>query len=296
MNERAGYPDPYSLNYVEMLSFIEEVNRCPGGKRTISEILTKTHLSPGARILEIGSNTGFTSIEVARLMDCSVIGIDISAAAVTKAREILSREPEIVRRRVTFLEASAADIPFPRESFDLLIAGGANTFIAEQERRRALEEYRRVLRPYGFLSITNLYYHSPVPQDLLDRLSNTLGFRIQPWTRNFWLNLFIISGLELYHYQERMLQERPARILEEYVKALVGTSPALQAAPVKVLEAFESRWLEIMRVFNENHRYLAFMIVLLRNSPVAEQQEFFLEQGVLDPWNIDGPTLWSTEG
>ncbi|HLI70190.1 MAG TPA: methyltransferase domain-containing protein [Ktedonobacteraceae bacterium] len=292
MLRETTYPDPLTLSYVDLLSYIGETNRCPGGKRTISQILLHSHIYPGARILEIGSNTGFTSMEIAKLLDCHVIGIDINEQAVAMASELLRRESPIIQKRVSFQVASALQIPFPDDTFDLIVTGGANTFIDEQNRARAFAEYSRVLKPYGKLAVANLFYHSSVPKRVLERVSSILGFSIRPWTRNYWLALILSGKCELYHYEEHMLQARPLDVLERYVSRLIADSPMLQEAPDEVREKYAQRWFEIMQAFNENHRYLAYMLVLLRKGYTEEQQELFLPADAIDIWNLTGPQYW----
>ncbi|OYD08154.1 class I SAM-dependent methyltransferase [Paludifilum halophilum] len=287
--------NPHSMSYVDLLSYIEEVNRCPGGKRTVNNILMRSLLQDGAKVLEIGCNTGFTSIEVAKMKNCQLFGIDVNPQAIQKANEILKKEPDFIQERVKFEVGDARNIRFKDNQFDLVITGGANTFIPEKDRELAFAEYQRVLKPYGLLSVTNLFYHRDVPKPLLQKLNDILGFEIQPWTKNYWLDLLLQSGMELYWYQEKEMQARPSNVIKTYTNGLINQSPALKSLDDKQVQEFKSRWLEIMEVFNENHRYLSFMTALLRNQFVPEQQELFLEKGVIDPWNLNGPKLWKEE-
>lgn len=281
------------LNYVDLLSYIEEVNRCPGGKRTVLEIVKNTNLKPGAKILEIGSNTGFTSIEIAKLVDCEIIGVDVNENAVSKSLEALKQEPEFIQKRVKFQVGDACDLPFEDESFDLIVTGGANTFIPSEGREAAINEYKRLLKPYGFLSVTNLFYNSPVPEKVLQDLKRVLGFEIKPWTQNYWLRLIIASGMEIFLYDEKKMKARSEKVLESYVQRLIDESTPVKALAPEVKEEFRNKWLEVMQIFNENHKYLSFMFLLLRKNVFPEQQELFIEEGSLDPWNLEGPDLWS---
>ena len=145
------------MNYVDLLSYIEETNRCPGGKRTITKIMNSVFLPSNPKILEIGSNTGFTSIELAKLIeDANIIGIDVNENAVEKSKVILKKEHMYIQKKVDFRVGDASDLDFEDNSFDMIITGGANTFINESDREKAVKEYRRLLKPNGFLSITNL--------------------------------------------------------------------------------------------------------------------------------------------
>ncbi|MEC2054227.1 class I SAM-dependent methyltransferase (plasmid) [Peribacillus psychrosaccharolyticus] len=287
--------NPSAMSYVDLLSYIEEVNRCPGGKRTINNIVSKSLLSDDAQVLEIGSNTGFTSIEIAKLKNCKVIGIDVNPQAVEKSMYLLSKEPKSIQDRVSFRVGDAANLNFDDNQFDLVVTGGANTFIPENDREKALSEYRRVLKPYGMLSVTNLFYHDTVPKEVLTNLRNVLGFEVKPWTKYYWLDLLLKSGLELYSYDETEMQARSSEVLNQFTSKLIDDSPALANFDDEVKSNFKDRWFEIMNVFNENHRYLSFMTVLLRNQYVTEQQELFLEKDTIDPWNLKGQFLWEVD-
>jgi len=275
-----------SMGYVDLLSYIEETNRCPGGKRTITKILNSIFLPCKANILEIGSNTGFTSIELAKLIDANIIGIDINENAVKKSKELLKKEPELVQAKVDFQVGNAVKTEFRNDTFDLIITGGANTFIDEDKRAIAIKEYKRLLRENGFLAITNLFYSKPVPAELLDKLEKILSFRIKPWKRAYWLDLFLKSNMELFSYEEVEMQKRNENDLKEYVNEIIDESFACKDFANEFIDNIKAKWYEIMKVFNDNHEYLSFMIVILRNNPVHEQRELFIEKGAIDPWTI----------
>lgn len=275
------------MNYVDLLSYIEETNRCPGGKRTISEIVNYTHISKKSNILEIGSNTGFTSIELAKILDDpTIIGIDVNANAVKKSQELLSGESAEVQRKVSFEIGDASDLRFSDSYFDLIVTGGANGFIAEKSRKIAVSEYRRVLKTNGFLAATQLFYHKPVPQKILTDLEKVLGFPIRPLRRAYWLKLFLNSGFELYNFKEKKMRKRSLQTLNEYVDYIIESSEPLKGEDDLVKNAVRKRWYEIMDIFNNNHEYLSFMIVILRNTDNAEQREFFFEDDFMDPYTI----------
>lgn len=274
--------------YVNLLSYIEETNRCPGGKRTINEILLKTLLfarNKKIKVLEIGSNTGFTSIEIAKVIDAEIVGIDVNENAVRQANVILNKESNEVSEKVTFQVGDATNIDFEDDYFDLIITGGANTFIRDRE--QAIKEYKRVLKPNGFLAITNLFYNKKVPVELLENLKNILDFEIKPWKREYWLDLFLSSNMELYFYDEQEMQSRSEEILESYIEHLMSEYSNKNNSNEIPLNEIKEKWTNIMRTFNDNHKYLSYMIVILRNNTVNEQQEFFIEKGTIDPWNLE---------
>lgn len=277
------------MNYVELLSRIEEVNRCPGGKRTISKIVIESHLKPGAKVLEIGANTGFTSIEMAKINEADYIGIDISKEAIKIANQKLSKEPDFIKKQIKFEVGDAQKLNFDDNKFDLIVTGGANTFIENPE--KAFKEYARVLKPYGMLSITNLFYIRKPPIELLKKLKEILGFEIKPWKSRYWLNIFKRSGLELYSYSETEMQARENNVVHKYVSNIMESNK--NKFTKEEFDFLRNKWLEVMNIFNENHKYLGFMSVILRKNYVSEQEELFFEKGSVDIWNLEGDEMWN---
>ena len=112
--------DIKELNYVEFISFLRETNRCPGGKNTIRKVIQNTFLNERSRVLEVGSNTGFTALELARTAKCSVIGIEPVQSAVIEANRELSEDTLEIQKRVQFQLGNAYDLQFEDNSFDLV--------------------------------------------------------------------------------------------------------------------------------------------------------------------------------
>lgn len=274
------------MEYVDLIAEIGEINRCPGGKRTISKIVTETHLKEDSIVLEVGCNTGFTSLEMAKISNAEFIGIDINEKAVEKANNNLSKEPLFIRDRVTFKTGDAKKLEFEDEKFDLIVTGGANSFI--DQKSKALSEYKRVLKPYGMLSITNLFYSSAPPTELLSDLNSILGVEILPWKNNYWIKLFQESGFELYKYEEVKLNHRNEQVIDGYIDNIIDPLDLDSAKKSK----YKEQWKYYIDTFNENHKYLSFMFVILRKSIVKEQQELFFEESAIDFWNIDDDIMW----
>lgn len=55
------------MNYSEFVSLINERNRPSGGIKTIQEVIVNARLDEKKKILEIGSNTGFTTVNIGLL-------------------------------------------------------------------------------------------------------------------------------------------------------------------------------------------------------------------------------------
>jgi ubiquinone/menaquinone biosynthesis C-methylase UbiE len=74
------------------------------------------------RVLDIGTGSGLLAIELARATNChfDIVALDISRNMISKARENAGRSG--VADKITFMVATAAALPFPDKSFDLVIS------------------------------------------------------------------------------------------------------------------------------------------------------------------------------
>lgn len=97
------------------------------------------HVSPAPeRALDLGTGTGEGALLVAReFPQARVRGVDISPRMVAQAQAKVGLEPE---GRVAFKVADAAALPWPEDSFDLVVQLNMPPFFAE---------VARVLRPGG---------------------------------------------------------------------------------------------------------------------------------------------------
>jgi phosphatidylethanolamine/phosphatidyl-N-methylethanolamine N-methyltransferase len=101
----------------------------------------------GGRILEVGVGTGISLPDYARVN--RIVGVDISAAMLDKARE---RVVELGLDHVEALEVMDAErLTFADGSFDVVVAQYVVTAVPNPE--AALDEFIRVLRPGGEIVI-----------------------------------------------------------------------------------------------------------------------------------------------
>jgi ubiquinone/menaquinone biosynthesis C-methylase UbiE len=97
----------------------------------------------GATVLEVAPGPGYFAIELAKLGDYRVTGLDISRTFVEMAR----RNAAGAGTRVEFRLGSASEMPFDDGQFDFLFCRAA--FKNFSRPVKALEEMRRVLKPGG---------------------------------------------------------------------------------------------------------------------------------------------------
>lgn len=107
-------------------------------------------IAPGSAVLEVAPGPGYFAIELAKLGDYEITGLDISETLVEIARANSAR----ANVRVDFRRGNASSMPFGDETFDFLLCRAA--FKNFSEPQRALEEMCRVLRPGGRALIIDL--------------------------------------------------------------------------------------------------------------------------------------------
>jgi len=101
---------------------------------------------PAGAVLDVGTGPGVLLVEIARRRpDLQLTGIDLSADMAAAANRNLSEF------RATVRVADVADLPFPDQSFDLIVSSLSMHHWDDIE--SAVEELARVLRPGGRLQV-----------------------------------------------------------------------------------------------------------------------------------------------
>ena len=70
-----------AMSYNELIGLVRETNRTPGGNRAIAAIARRLFVDARSTVLDIGTSTGSTALELTRLTGCAVVGIDKNEAA-----------------------------------------------------------------------------------------------------------------------------------------------------------------------------------------------------------------------
>lgn len=104
----------------------------------------------GSHVLEVAPGPGYCAIELAKLGNYEIIGLDISKTFV----EIATANAAKAGVRVDFRRGNVSDMPFGDESFDFVLCRAA--FKNFSEPKRALQEMYRVLKPGGHALIIDL--------------------------------------------------------------------------------------------------------------------------------------------
>jgi len=94
-------------------------------------------LTPGSRVLDIGTGTGNLIVALRDVCDGRYVGLDVSAAMLERAKA--------KRGEARFVQADAADMPFRPGIFDAVVASFMVHHIPRERRQRMVDHCFRVL-------------------------------------------------------------------------------------------------------------------------------------------------------
>lgn len=134
----------------------------PGGLELTARLGQQLALTPGDRVLDVAAGRGASALLVAERFGCEVTGIDYGVASVQAANAEAAFRG--LAKRVRFHRADAETLPFADDEFDALICECA--FCTFPDKRRAAQEFARVLRAGGRLGLTDLTSVRPQPPAL----------------------------------------------------------------------------------------------------------------------------------
>jgi SAM-dependent methyltransferase len=172
-----------SLPCPSMLAWMLE-NRVLQRLNGTQTTLDRLDLQPGQRILEIGPGPGRLLIPAAQrvLPDGQAMGVDIQAAM---AERLKLRAQRAGVSNLTVVVGDATEPHVPPASFDLVFLC---TVLGEiPDRRSALAQCHRALKPLGRLSITEMagdpHYQS---RSTVRKLAEEAGFRLVSIEGGWW--------------------------------------------------------------------------------------------------------------
>ena len=111
-------------------------------------LVTSAQVAPGEDVLDVATGTGHAALAAARV-GARVTGIDYVPELLDIARQRAAAE----RLDVDFVEASAEQLPFADDSFDVAISAIGVMFAADHD--RAAAELVRVVRPGGRIAVAS---------------------------------------------------------------------------------------------------------------------------------------------
>jgi arsenite methyltransferase len=122
-------------------------------------------IRPGDTVLDVGSGSGTDALVAGRLVgpEGRVLGLDMTPAMLEKLRRSAAAAGA---GNVHPLPGSAEEIPLPDASVDVVTSNGVLNLVPDK--RRAVEEIFRVLRPGGRVQVADIVLGRPVSGECRD--------------------------------------------------------------------------------------------------------------------------------
>ena len=139
------------------------------------------------QVLDLGCGSGAFTIFMARAVGEKgrVYALDIQADMLKQLENKLSRPENKDIKNVKLIESSAYDLPFEDSSLDVVCM---TTVLQEiPDRNRALQQVKRVLKPGGFLVVTELFPDPDYPwKSTTIKLGKEAGFVLDEASGSFF--------------------------------------------------------------------------------------------------------------
>jgi len=168
------------------------------------------------RILDIGCGSGIPTLELARLSDGEITGIDIDQHPLDKLKKRI--EETGLSDRITTVKGSMLEMDFPEGSFDIIWAEGCMHTIGFE---RALRDWYRFLRPNGFIVIHDVLGNVQEKRGLITLQGYDLVGHL-PLPDDAWLDVYygplekLVKQLRVQHHEDaevsRMLDKEQREI------------------------------------------------------------------------------------
>jgi len=142
------HENEYDDNMVTMLELIwGQGYMAPGGPGNVARLLDGMD-TRDKRILDIGCGIGGPAFEMVRSHGAEVVGIDLERPLIERATAAAIRNG--LGDRCQFQTVEIGPLPFPDESFDIVVSSGAITQTGDKD--SLLGEAYRVLKPGGYMT------------------------------------------------------------------------------------------------------------------------------------------------
>lgn len=261
--------DVQNMDYNNLISLVRETNRIPGGYKTIATILNNMFLDKNSKILEIGTSTGSTSIEIAKILGCNINAIDINERSLAEGRR--RADYENIGGNICFSVEDAQNLSFDDNSFDCVICGNVTSLISDREKARS--EYVRVLNDNGFLAAVPMYYIDEPSIELLDSVSKAIKTNVQILDRNYWLSFYNKTGLVLKYVENYCFDYIEDWMLEDFITYIMHQD-FLNEFHKEVYDTLYQKYKEYIYLFRDNLSHMGYSIMLYKKDNDKEPELF----------------------
>ena len=211
-------------------------------RRTIDQMAQRaSQLAQEARVLDLGAGFGGTARHLARQYGARVTCLNLSEVENERNRR-MSAEAGLADR-ITVVDGSFQDLPFPNSSFDVVWSQDA--ILHSDDRARVLREAARVLRPGGEIVFTDPMQSDACPPSVLDPILERihLGSLGSP---EFYRATAVELGLEVVSIEDRTphLIRHYATVLRETERREADLAGRVSSDYIANMKRGLARWVD----------------------------------------------------
>lgn len=165
----------------------------PGGfdlSKRIGEIVS---FDESIHVLDVSSGKGTFACYYTEEFGSKVTGIDINEEFVRISRKKAKKKG--ISHLVDFKVGDSTKLPFPDNSFDVVVNECAVGLMAINNPQKVLDEMYRVLKPGGKIVIHESTWEKELPRDTKENLALKLGTK--PFTKDEWHSMLTKSGVNV---------------------------------------------------------------------------------------------------
>lgn len=262
--------DIEKMDYNNLISLVKETNRAPGGYKTISSVINNSFINGKSRILEIGTSTGVTAIEISKIKGCQIEAIDINERSLKEARA--RAEQEGVANYINFKKADAQNLEYDDCMFDMVFCGNVTSLIPD--RNKALQEYVRVLKDDGILAAVPMYYIKEPEQSLLNDVSAAIQTKVEVHDREYWSDFYKKSNLVLKYVENYRFDYISDKVLDEFISYIVNRDFLMELKP-EVYQFLKEKYAKYIYLFRDNLSHMGYSILLYKKEKYNQEPELF---------------------
>ncbi|MCX7785740.1 MAG: methyltransferase domain-containing protein [candidate division WOR-3 bacterium] len=180
-----------------------------GGPEATDILATKLGLQKGMLVCDICSALGAPARHLASKYGVFVKGVDATKTMLEKARQ-RTKEAKL-EHMIEFYEGNAMDLPFKKETFDIVWGQEAWCYVTDKD--RLIKEAYRVLKPGGKIGFTDWIITGKISKEELDPLYDSMAF---PYMETFegYQELLKKNGFKILEALDQT--EEFAKCFDEY--------------------------------------------------------------------------------
>lgn len=246
------------MSYTQFVGFINQWNVPPGSLNTINQWSVFGHVTNKSRVLEIACTTGLSSREIARITNCSAVGIDICPVSIEAAKMNANIYGSCLDLEYICQDACAYEC---EKKFTHIIMGSCLGFFSNPQ--TILNRLPSFFDKEGYILASPYYSNGNMPKSIIEDCKRII--EITPTTTGYDTVRDIYSDYEVIYENRCFIELETEKQIKKYVGDCIENACKLRNIKDELVKkTMYDRLYEIKYVSNELHRYQAFSVMVLR--------------------------------